>query len=58
MTLEEFKKKAQEIYDTNRGHAGEEGHWEMDCLIRECLESLGYKEGTDILFSMDAIWYA
>ena len=30
----------------------------MDCLIRECLESLGYKEGTDILFSMDAIWYA
>lgn len=42
MTPEEFKKKAQEIYDTNKGHAGEEGHWEMDCLIRECLESLGY----------------
>ena len=58
MTPEEFKKKAQEIYDKYRGEAGEDGHYDMDVLMAECLESLGYKEGIDILWSMTCIWYA
>lgn len=58
MTPEEFKQKAQEIYDKYKGVAGEEGHIDMDDLMTECLESLGYKEGIDILYSMNSIWYA
>lgn len=58
MSIDEFKKKAQEIYDNNKGYAGEEGHYEIDNLMKECLRSLGYGEGVDILFSMWPIWYA
>lgn len=58
MTPEEFKKLAQEIYNRNKGYAGEEGHIERDRLMMDCLRSLGYDEGVDILWSMDAIWYA
>ena len=58
MTPEEFKAKAQEIYDRNKGYAGEGGHIEVDDLLTECLNSLGYKDGTDILWSMRAFWYA
>lgn len=58
MTSEEFAKKAQELYDKHEGYAGEEGHIDIDRLIIECLESLGYKEGCDTLFSMTNIWYA
>lgn len=58
MTPDEFAKKAQEIYDKNEGYAGEEGHIDIDRLMIECLESLGYKEGCDTLFSMTNIWYA
>lgn len=58
MTPEEFAKKAQEIYDKNEGYAGEEGHIDIDRLMIECLESLGYKEGCDTLFSMTNIWYS
>lgn len=58
MTPEEFKKLAQKIYDRNDGYAGEEGHIEMDRLMADCLKSLGYDEGVDILWSMDSIWYA
>ena len=57
MTPEEFKNKAQEIYDRHDGCAMERGHIEIDDLMIECLEMLGYKEGCDILFSMDDIWY-
>lgn len=57
MTSEEFKLLAQEIYERNKGWAGEKGHVEMDGLMIDCLKSLGYDEGVDILFSMDAIWY-
>ena len=58
MTPEEFKNKAQELYDKHKGFAGEEGHMDVDALLTECLISLGYKEGTDILWSMQNFWYA
>ena len=58
MTPEEFKNKAQELYDKHKGFAGEEGHMDVDALLTECLISLGYKEGTDILWSMQYFWYA
>ena len=58
MTPEEFKIKAQKIYDNYNGYAGEEGHYEMDVLMMECLESLGYSDGVNILWSMKDIWYA
>lgn len=45
MTPEEFAKRAQKIYDENEGFAGESGHIDMDRLMIECLESLGYEEG-------------
>lgn len=57
MTPKDFKEKAQEIFDKNEGYAGERGHMEIDDLMQECLRSLGYGEGIDILFSMDSIWY-
>ena len=57
MTPEEFKNKAQELYNKHRGFAGEEGHMDVDALLTECLISLGYKEGTDILWSMQDFWY-
>lgn len=50
MTPEEFTKKAQEIYDKYEGYAEEDGHIDIDRLMVECLESLGYKDGCDILF--------
>lgn len=58
MTPEEFKQKAQKIYDVQNGHAGEDGHIERDYLMAECLRSLGYSEGVDILFSMHHVWYS
>ena len=58
MTAEEFKNKAQELYDKHKGFAGEDGHMDVDALLTECLISLGYKEGTDILWSMQDFWYA
>lgn len=58
MTPEEFAKKAQELYDKHEGYAEEEGHIDIDRLMTECLESLGYKEGCDTLWSMTNIWYA
>ena len=57
MTPEEFKNKAQELYNKHEGYAGEEGHLDVDALLTECLISLGYKEGTDILWSMQDFWY-
>ena len=45
MTPEEFAKKAEEIYKKNEGQAEANGHIEMDRLMVECLESLGYKDG-------------
>lgn len=58
MTPAEFKAKAQELYDKHKGWAGEEGHIDVDNLLTECLDSLGYQEGTDILWSMSDFWYA
>ena len=58
MTPEEFKNKAQELYNKHKGYAGEDGHMDVDALLTECLISLGYKEGTDILWSMQNFWYA
>ena len=58
MTPEEFKNKAQELYDKHKGYAGEEGHIDVDALLTECLISLGYKEGIDILWSMRCFWYS
>lgn len=57
MTPEEFKNKAQELYNKHKGYAAEEGHLDVDALLTECLISLGYKEGTDILWSMKGFWY-
>ena len=58
MTPEEFKIKAQELYDKYNGFAGEEGHCDVDDLLTECLNSLGYEEGTEILWSKRGFWYA
>lgn len=58
MTPAEFKAKAHELYDKHKGWAGEEGHIDVDNLLTECLDSLGYQEGTDILWSMSDFWYA
>ena len=58
MTVEEFKKRAQEIYDENEGYAGEDGHIQVDQLMEECLRSLGYEEGIDIMNKMSNFWYA
>ena len=58
MTVEEFKKRAQEIYDENEGYAGEDGHIQVDRLMEECLRSLGYGEGIDIMNKMSNFWYA
>ena len=57
MTPKDFKEKAQEIFDKHEGWAGDDGHQDIDRLMRECLRSLGYGEGINILFSMDSIWY-
>lgn len=58
MTPKEFKIKAQELYDKYHGEAGEGGHIEIDDLLTDCLTSLGYEEGLEILWSMDDVWYA
>ena len=58
MTPKEFKIKAQELYDKHHGEAGESGHIEIDDLLTDCLTSLGYEEGLEILWSMDDVWYA
>ena len=58
MTPEEFKQKAQAIYERNEGYGGEEGHMDMDDLMIECLSSLGYNEGLEILGRLTPIWYA
>ena len=58
MTPEKFKEKAQEIYDKYNGQAKEKGHIEIEELLTECLNSLGYQEGTEILWSMTDFWYA
>lgn len=58
MTPEEFKEKVQEFCDKYGGWAGEEGHMEMDDLMSECLQSLGYGEGLDILRNMKGVWYS
>ena len=58
MTVEEFKKRAQEIYDENEGYAGEDGHVQVDRLMEECLRSLGYGEGIGIMNKMSNFWYA
>lgn len=58
MTAQEFKERAQEIYDNCKGSAGEEGHIDMDILMEEALISLGFQEGVEILRSMKDIWYA
>lgn len=58
ITKEEFKDRAKKIYDRNNGYAGETGHMEIDNLMEECLRSLGYEEGLNIIYSMSGIWYA
>ena len=58
MTAEEFKKRAQEIYDENEGYAEEDGHIQVDLLMEECLRSLRYGEGIDIMNKMSNFWYA
>lgn len=58
MTPEEFKQRAQNIYDKNHGEAGESGHIEVDDLMDECLRSIGYEEGLDILWSVTDFWYS
>lgn len=58
MTKEEFKEKAQKLYEKNSGYAGERGHMEVDELMEECLRSLGYDEGINILYRMSGFYYA
>lgn len=58
MTPEMFRYKAQELYDRNEGYAGEDGHIEVDALLSDCLQQLGYEEGLEILWSMKDFWYS
>lgn len=58
MSPEEFKQRAREICDERNGYAGEMGHREIDMLLDECLESLGYGEGLEILNSMSGFYYS
>lgn len=58
MTPEQFKQKAQELYDKHHGHARAQGHVDMDSLLRECLWKLGYEDGLKILDKMKEVWYA
>jgi hypothetical protein len=58
MTKEEFKERAQKIFDENEGYAGEDGHMQVDRLMEECLRSLGYGEGIDIMNKMSNFWYS
>ena len=60
MTPEEFEEKMKKTYDKHHmeeGHAGEEGHMEMDAILVETLRSLGYDKGCDIYDSV-SMWYA
>lgn len=58
MTKEEFKERAQKIFDENEGYAGEGRHMQVDRLMEECLRSLGYGEGIDIMDKMSDFWYS
>lgn len=58
MSIDEFTRKAKEIYNKHKGYAGEEGHIDRDDLMEECLRSLGYEKGLNILNSMKAYWYS
>ena len=58
MTPKQFKEEAQKLYDKHEGYAGEDGHIEVDALLSDCLQQLGYNEGLDILWFMEDFWYA
>lgn len=58
MSIEKFTKQAKRIYYKYKGFAGEEGHMDRDNLMEECLRSLGYEEGLNILNSMSGFWYS
>lgn len=60
MTPEEFKRKAQEIYDSCNGDAGANngtGHIAMDCLMEDCLREAGYGDRLEILDKLRHIYY-
>ena len=60
MSPQEFETKMQALYDKHHmssGDSGELGHMEMDELLIECLQSLGYNEGCEI-YNKVTKWYA
>lgn len=60
MTPEEFKRRAQEIYDECQGDAGTNnglGHIAMDCLMEDCLREAGYGERIEIFDKFKHVRY-
>ena len=52
MSPGEFYQEAKKLYDKHKGSAGEFGHMEIDELMENCLRSLGYDKGMNVLSSM------
>ena len=53
-----LKSAPKKIFDKNKGFAGEDGHMQVDSLMEECLRSLGYGKGIDIMNKMSGFYYA
>ena len=58
MSPEEFYQEAKKLYDKHKGSAGEFGHMEIDELMENCLRSLGYDKGMNVLSSMTDVQYS
>ena len=56
MTPDEFKEKTKDIYNDDV-YDNEAGHIKVDELTWDLLESLGYKDGVDVIRKM-VFWYA
>lgn len=49
VTPEKFKEDCQTLFDNYKGDADEEGHVDMDDLLKNTLSALGYNDGIEIL---------
>ncbi len=58
VTPEKFKKDCQTLFDKYKGDAGEEGHGDMDDLLKNTLNVLGYTDGIEILNKLTNVWYS
>lgn len=57
MTPQEFKDLASEIVANYGNTIDGTGHIAMDCLMEDCLRSLRYDEGMDVLNEIKHIFY-